>query len=81
MTKGINLANFLKDKWDNKKCPMCGGNWSVASDEAGNLHILHMYGRTFPLTPIMCQNCGNTLLVNVKENGFLASEKEQENAV
>lgn len=68
--KAEKLLMVLNTKWKNKTCIMCGGvNWSV-SDKVFELREFHggsiVIGGSdiFPVVPVTCTNCGNTIFVN-----------------
>lgn len=63
------VLNELIDKWDNKPCPFCGGNWIVSNkifkiSEYKNESLINLDNLIQPVVPITCDNCGNTVLVN-----------------
>lgn len=75
------LIRHLNQKWKNKTCPLCGNTQWTVSDK---IHELHEYqdsgviigsGNIFPIVPITCINCGNTIFINpiiadaIKEQG------------
>lgn len=58
------------------RCSVCNHqNWAIPSDFV-SLPITRTWGefviggRTFPLIPMLCANCGNTILLNAKILGF-----------
>lgn len=64
---GDKIINELTEKWKNKNCPYCNGEWLVNE----KLYKLSEYKEVFlydksiiPLITITCNNCGNTVLVN-----------------
>jgi len=67
---GNKLIIHLEKKWQGKPCPMCGvGNWNVqdSSYELREYHggnIVIGGGPIIPVVPVVCTNCGNTILVN-----------------
>jgi hypothetical protein len=64
------LIKYLNSKWGPRPCPMCGsGPWKVQ----GSIFQLMEYnegaglvigGPIIPVVPVICANCGNTILVN-----------------
>jgi hypothetical protein len=59
----------LKSKWQGRPCPMCNaGNWelqdSVFELRQFNQGTLVVGGVIIPVVPVICKNCGNTVLVN-----------------
>ena len=63
------LVNHLKAKWAGRPCFMCGvGNWNV-QDSTYELREFNeaafvVGGPIIPVIPVVCTNCGNTVLVN-----------------
>lgn len=61
-------GRWLREKWPNPQCPMCfARNWHVAPtaelrDFTGGDLVLG--GPIIPVVPVVCTNCGNTVLVN-----------------
>ncbi len=64
------LIKHLKDKWQNRPCPLCGvGNWNVSEKvfeirEFNHGDMIIGAGPIIPLIPVTCSNCGNVVLVN-----------------
>ncbi|WP_412984686.1 hypothetical protein [Pontimicrobium sp. IMCC45349] len=64
------LLKHLNEKWGNRACPMCNSNsWTVNDTvyelrqfQGGNIVIGG--GPIYPIIPVNCNNCGNTVLVN-----------------
>lgn len=60
-----------------KPCAVCGQiKWRIADKFAvvivGNDPAsLHLGGHSMPLIPVVCMNCGNTHLINVRILGFV----------
>ena len=66
ITKAI---DHLRTKWGGTPCPMCRvTNWSIQ----GAIYQLPQFnpigmvigGSLIPVVPVVCGNCGNTILVN-----------------
>ena len=63
------VIRHLTTKWANRPCLMCNAaQWSV-QDEAFELRAfsdgnLIVGGALIPVVPVVCTNCGNTVLVN-----------------
>lgn len=64
------LLEALRVKWGARQCPMCG---TAGFTVEGSLFMLLQYtpgvglrlgGPVFPVVPVTCNNCGNTILVN-----------------
>jgi len=64
------LIEHLSTKWQNRGCPMCGARqWNVQA-KPFELREFHGGGLVIggsaiiPVIPVICGNCGNTVLVN-----------------
>ena len=78
--KKINIEKViqqLNSKWENRPCPMCGSNsWNV-SDKVYELREFHGgnlvigSGPIFPVIPVSCNNCGNSVMVNALMAGAI----------
>ncbi len=70
------IITYLEDKWKGRKCPMCNSNHWVISDiiyelrefRGGNLNA---GSPLYPVIPIICDNCGNTIFINALKAGAL----------
>jgi hypothetical protein len=76
---GGKVIAHLSAKWSGRSCPMCQvGNWSVQESTYQLLEFnqggLVLGGPVIPVIPVMCSNCGNTLLVNAITAGIVAPE-------
>jgi hypothetical protein len=66
---GAKLIEFLNQKWSGRPCPQCHvANWQV-QDSAYQLMQFSgggivIGGPVLPVVPVICGNCGNTILVN-----------------
>ena len=59
----------LQDKWGSRPCPMCGkGPWNVQTSTYQlteyNEEGFVVGGPVIPVLPVVCRNCGHTVLVN-----------------
>ncbi len=77
------LIEFLNTKWGQRSCPMCGVyNWSVqdmAYEIRGYLPwLLPQGGPRMPIIPVVCKNCGNTVLVNAIISGIIPPQQGEE---
>lgn len=75
------VVQHLNSKWGNRPCSMCGSNsWNV-SDKIYELREFHggnlVLGSEpiFPVIPVSCNNCGNSVMVNA----LLAGAIERQN--
>lgn len=69
----------LQRKWMGKPCPMCGvGNWNVQDSTYQLLEFnqgsMVIGGPVIPVIPVVCSNCGNTILVNAILAGVVKAE-------
>lgn len=70
------VLEHLRVKWAGRSCNMCGqGNWNVSGKlfelrefQSGSLSV---GGPVVPVVPIVCTNCGNTVLVNAIVSGVV----------
>jgi len=71
------LIRHLEEKWgEDKPCPMCGGkNWLVGDIVYNVRGISGNNDMIFPILPVMCQKCGNTIFINEL---FLEGIKEKQ---
>lgn len=76
------LLEHLKVKWQGRPCQQCSiGNWSV-QDTAYELRqfsngSLVAGGTVMPVIPVICSNCGNTILVNAIIAGAVDLDKSK----
>lgn len=79
------LIKYLGDKWQAQPCPMCGARrWNVqeTSFELREYHGGNMViapGPVIPLVPVICTNCGNTILINSLVAGLELEGEEKGN--
>lgn len=65
-----NLINTINQRWSTKNCPMCGANnWTIGEDVVTMVRVdennsIQLGGKITPVVPMICSNCGNTLLIN-----------------
>ena len=77
-------ANHLREKWGSvRPCPMCGGQqWFIDSkvmglvnlDDNGNINLASV----FPVVPVSCSKCHNTVLISGIFSGIVPSQPEPE---
>ena len=75
------IAHFSA-KWAGRSCPMCGiGGWNVQDSTYQLLEFnqgsLVVGGPVIPVIPVVCNNCGNTLLVNAIIAGVIEPQPIQ----
>lgn len=76
------LIAHLSAKWQGRPCQMCGiGKWGVQEKayelrefNSGNFII---GGPILPVVPVVCSNCGNTVLVSAIVAGVLTPGPEK----
>lgn len=63
------LLEHINDKWEVPNCRYCGENeWSASGkiflrlSKEGELDLT---GESQPTAPLVCMNCGNTVLINL----------------
>jgi len=70
------FIRYLKENWKGKPCLMCGGtDWKI---QAAVFQLIP-YGEenlfigspNVPVVPVVCTQCGNTLLVSAKIAGLV----------
>lgn len=78
--KKVNLEkviDHLNSKWATRTCPMCGSNnWNVSDNvyELREFHggdIMLGSGSIYPVVPVSCNNCGNSIMVNALLSGAI----------
>lgn len=77
------IIAHLNEKWGNRPCPMCGSNsWNV-SDKIYELREFHGgnlvlgNGPIFPVVPVSCNNCGNSVFINAILSGAIDRQNVQ----
>lgn len=71
------ILGFLKEKWHGAGCPVCGSlKWGVSSKvfelrefDDGNINMRNV--AIFPVIPVTCSNCGNTILISALTSGLM----------
>lgn len=79
------FVNKLNVQWCDKICPICHQkNWQVEDSayelrefQGGNLVVGN--GSIIPIVPVMCRNCGYTILFNAMVNGLIKKNQEDTN--
>ena len=84
-----NVIHHLDSKWGNRPCPICDSNsWYVSKKvfELREYHNGKLIGGApiFPVIPVTCNNCGNTVMVSAVKAGAIEKPtiepyKEMEN--
>jgi ribosomal protein S27AE len=70
------VTAHLQNKWGSRACPMCGkGPWNV-QDSTYQITEYHeegfvVGGPVIPVIPVICGNCGYTILVNAILAGLM----------
>jgi hypothetical protein len=77
------LVSSINNIWINKSCLLCGrSNWSV-----GDLLTLNevaesgvkIGGNLFPVVPVVCNSCGNTIFINPVVNNCIDEDVLKKN--
>jgi hypothetical protein len=76
---GQKVIEHLKAKWAGRPCPLClVGNWNVHDSTFQltefNEGSMVIGGPVIPVIPVICNNCGNTVLVNAITAGLIKPE-------
>lgn len=77
-SSGQEIINFLNDKWRGAVCPLCKGReWNVSGEifelrefNNGDL-VIGGKSKIFPVIPVTCKNCGNTVFISALSTGLL----------
>jgi hypothetical protein len=66
------LKRWVDEKWGaDYQCPMCGFKaWMT-----GGAEPLPLFGQSGPLVPLICANCGYTILIYSDTLGLLSREE------
>lgn len=69
----------LQAKWAGRPCPMCGvSDWNVHDSTFQltefNQGSMVIGGPVIPVVPVICKNCGNTILINAIIAGLIKPE-------
>jgi len=80
---------FIKSKWSPTfSCPCCGSkDWQATpklfqvTEYVKSSGIALRAGSVFPVIPVMCTNCGYTLLINALIAGITIDDKRMEETV
>lgn len=85
--QGQKIIAWLNEKWgQDRPCSQCGhSEWGIGQSPVqlivggpdGGIFL----GESYPCVPILCNNCGNTVLINALKCGVQSSpiKKETEN--
>lgn len=76
---GNEIIEFVKEKWNTQRCPMCGNDkWSVSETIWGiqgfDGGLIWGGSVALPLVAVTCNNCGNTVLISALSTGLLRKE-------
>lgn len=78
------VIKHLQEKWKGARCSMCGeGSWAVQDSAFQMTEFSHgglaIGGPVIPVVPVMCSNCGNTVLINAILAGVVKQDEEKAN--
>lgn len=71
------VIEHLNSKWGKRPCPMCGQNSWTVSDTVYELREFHGgnlvlgSGPIYPIIPVSCNNCGNSVMINAIQSGAI----------
>jgi hypothetical protein len=71
------VIEHLNSKWGTRACPMCEENIWKVSDTVYELREFHGgivvlgSGPIYPIVPVSCNNCGNSILINAIQSGAI----------
>jgi hypothetical protein len=76
------LLKLLAEKWQNRPCQMCNSGPLSVSNKTFEIREYHggdmvVGGPIVPIVPVVCLNCGNTILVNAIVAGIVKSKPEK----
>lgn len=76
------LMTHLNTKWENRPCHLCGENdWTVSESIFEMTEFLGENrsmtpGKIFPVVTVMCNDCGNTNLINPFVVGIIQNQQD-----
>jgi zona occludens toxin (predicted ATPase) len=72
------FSRFIKENWKGRPCQMCGNlDWKIQGAVFqlvpwGEDQVVMVAGTTnVPVVPVICTQCGNTVLVSAKIAGLV----------
>lgn len=76
------MISHIKEKWVESRCPFCTHRkWSIGENvfelrefQGGNMVIGGV--PIFPVVPVSCKNCGNTVLISGIVAGIIEKKEE-----
>ena len=77
------IIEHLDKRWKDKTCPVCHSDkWSLGDQifeirEFNEGNLIVDSGPIFPVIPIVCDSCGNVVLLNAIKAGFLENKKDE----
>ncbi|RHB41863.1 hypothetical protein DW886_15000 [Enterocloster aldenensis] len=77
----LELVKFLNEKIKNTKCPLCEkDDWTISEHLYGLVNLDIGNGAICnSIIPIVCRECGNTILLQADKTGALIDDKEESN--
>lgn len=81
------ILEWMKTKWGDAKCPMCGEDkWSVGNVLAAVNVVSNdaqdtVLGGYYPCVTVVCENCGNLVLLSAIAAGLLPEKEKEGNDV
>lgn len=86
------VVDFLRARWMGRPCPMCGrDDWAVPQGLFALLELqdastpverpvprpVASEAQVVPVVPVVCKNCGNTVLVSAMVAGVIGEDGER----
>ena len=80
--EGYEIIDFINQNWRNQTCQICGEHtWNVSDKiyelrefNDGDIVIGGPGGAVFPVIPVVCKKCGNTIFINAVSTKLLKGE-------
>lgn len=72
----VALQRWIEEKWKQGSCPVCEANQWQAGEDVLQLMPFHegslvVGGPVYPVLPIVCLNCGNSIFVSAVVAGIV----------
>ncbi len=81
-TDTSDIISYLNEKWQGTSCPYCReSEWNIQDRifelrefNKGDMFLGGPNASIIPVIPVMCSNCGHTVLVNAMVAGVLGEK-------
>lgn len=72
----MRIIDWIEERWPDRPCPVCGQiDWNISGPGQFQTFDTSGYARRhFPVVPIACKNCANTVLFNARIMGISADD-------